>query len=120
MPAEPRDPLLIELIAAIGAGGLEFGSIHDETEYVHGVTLKNPRGVIRIDPSADVVATVLHETIHRMRPRWSERAVRSRTSKILKLLSPSEVDRLYMVIMSTAKQRKVILTTGKRRRRKKR
>lgn len=101
MPPVPRDPLLIEVIAAIGAGRMELGPIHDDTEFVDGYA--EPNGKVRINPAPAVVDTVLHEMLHRMRPAWSERAVRSKATRLMRSLSDPEIDRLHDVILSKAR-----------------
>jgi hypothetical protein len=102
----PRDPLLLEVCVSIGTGGITFGPIHDKREQanVHGM-IEGTRS-ITINPAPDVVDSCLHECIHRMRPSWSERAVKARTTRIMRQLSTQEIDRLYDLILSTAKTRK--------------
>lgn len=95
-----RDPLLIELIAAIGAGNLELGPIHDETYYVDGIC--DDDGRVRINLSHHAVDVCLHECIHRLRPKWKEQTVRQRVGKLLRQMSDQEIDTLYNVIQATA------------------
>lgn len=101
---KPRDPIIHELVAAIGAGKIEIGPIHDDTYYVDGFCRDD--GSIRINPARGVVDTCLHELTHRMRPKWGERTVRSKVGKLMRQLSDAEVDRIYNVILSTAKVKK--------------
>lgn len=109
MPRIPRDPLILELVAAIGAGRIELGPIHDDTEFVHGYAQKN--GVVRINPAASVVDDVLHELTHRMRPKWKEHAVRSRVGRIIRQLSDPEIDTIYTLLLSSAKTRRTPIKT---------
>jgi hypothetical protein len=99
-----RDPILIELVAAIGAGRIEFGPIHYEGEFVHGIARKD--GSIRLNPAIEAVDTVLHECCHRLRPKWSERAVRAKVTRLMRELSMPELDKIYEVLLSTASVRK--------------
>lgn len=101
-----RDPILIELIAAIGAGRIEFGPIHDgrDREFIHGIA--RPDGSIRLNPAISAVDTALHECCHRLRPDWSERAVRTKVTRLMRQLSMPELDRIYEVILSAAHVRK--------------
>jgi hypothetical protein len=108
--AAPRDPLLIELIAAIGAGRIEFGPIHKKGQYVYGFCDDGNDNAIRINPACHVVDTVLHECLHRMRPAWSERSVLAKTKRIMSQLDDAEIDRIYQVILSTAKVSKKVAT----------
>lgn len=100
-PAD-RDPLMLEVVAAIGAGRIELGPIHSEdpSEFIHGLAW--PDGTVRINLAPSVVQTVVHELLHRMRPTWTERAVRAKTTRLIKQLSDAEIDRLYTLVLSTA------------------
>jgi len=101
----PRDPLLIELIAAIGAGRIDSGAIHERGHFVYG-WCDDKNGRVRFNPAPHAVLICLHEMIHRMRPAWTERGVSSRATRLLSQMSDQEVDRLYEVILSTARVRK--------------
>lgn len=104
-----RDPLILELTAAIGAGRITIGPIHDEREFVHGYTFTD--GAIVLNPAASMVEVALHEAMHRLRPAWTERSVRSKVTRILRSLSMKEVDTLYTLILSSAKARKTPIET---------
>lgn len=97
-----RDPLLLEIAAAIGAGNLEIGPIHSDREFVHGVAYTKT-GRIRINPAVEAVDTILHECCHRLRPAWAERTVRAKTTQLMRQLSMAEIDRLYEIALSTAR-----------------
>ena len=109
MKRQPRDPLMIEVIAAIGAGRIEVGPIHSPRQYVYGWCDTNS-GRVRLNPAPHAVEIALHECLHRMRPKWTERGVNSRAKKLLGQLSDQEIDRLYDVIVATAKVRKNVDT----------
>jgi hypothetical protein len=99
--AAPRDPLMLEVMAAIGAGRILIGSIRGhEGEFVHGVCSSD--GEIVINPAVDVTDTAIHECLHRLRPAWSERTVRRRTRRLMNQLSNDEVDKVFEVVMATA------------------
>ena len=102
-----RDPLVLEIAAAIGAGNIEIGPIHVEGEFVHGYTFKN--GTVRIDPVASVVDSLVHELTHRLRPDWTERAVKCKTTQIMRQLSYKEIDKLYELVLVRAQKTKVEL-----------
>jgi hypothetical protein len=106
---QSRDPLLIELIAAIGAGRIDVGPIHAKRQYVYG-WCDTSDGRVRLNPAPHAVEIALHETLHRMRPKWTERSVTSRAKKLLGEMSDQEIDRLYDVIQSVAKVRKHVDT----------
>lgn len=99
----PRDPLMLEIMAAIGAGRILIGSIRGhEGEFVHGIC--SPDGEIVINPSVEIADTAIHECIHRLRPAWSERTVRARTKRLMCQLSHDEVEKVFEVVMATARR----------------
>ena len=107
-----RDTVLLEIAAAIGAGRIAIGHIDmGDNEHVHGVTFSD--GSIVINPAVEIVDTVLHEVLHRLRPAWSERAVRARTRRLMNTLSHAEVECLYTLVMSS------VVSERRRKRRKK-
>ena len=107
---QTRDPILLEVAAAIGAGRITIASIQmGDDEHVHGVTW--PDGGIVINPMVEIVDTVLHECLHRMRPTWSEQTVKARTTRLMRGLSHAEVECLYTLVLSSA------TVKGKRRQR---
>lgn len=95
-----RDPLLLELVAAIGAGNIEIGPLHDDAEFTHGIARGD--GSIRIFEGLNTVETAIHECVHRVRPEWSERAVRAKTTRIMRQLSHREIDKIYELILSVS------------------
>lgn len=99
------DPLLMEVLVALGAGRVAFGAIHADGEVVHGIAEKS--GAITINPAASVVDTAVHELLHRLRPAWSERSVRSRTAKIMRGLTDAEIDKFYELLLVQARRRRL-------------
>lgn len=95
-----RDPLLLEVVAAIGAGNIERGPIHDDDDHILGICDEDGR--IRINEAVAVTSTTIHEAIHRMRPKWSEKQVERRTLAILATLSDQEVETIYNLVLSVS------------------
>lgn len=95
-----RDPLLLEIAAAIGAGGITIGPIHDDDELVHGN--EKPDGRVKINPVIHVCDVTVHELLHRLRPDWTERAVRSKTTRLIRQMSYKELDKLYELVLAKA------------------
>lgn len=98
--------MLVEVIAAIGAGRIELGPIHDPGFHVYGYCDADDNNTIRLNQAPHTVEIAIHEATHRMRPAWTERAVRCRTTRLMNQLSDAEIDTLYNVILSTAQVRK--------------
>ncbi len=99
-----RDPLLLEIAAAIGAGRIRLTSLaSDQHQYVHGVTEED--GTITINPVPATVDTIIHECCHRLRPEWTERGVLRKTKQLMATLSDAEIDRLYVLTEISAKKR---------------
>jgi hypothetical protein len=107
-----RDPLLLEIAAAIGAGRIRIQSIRDDGELCHGYTFKD--GEIVLNPIVEMVDTAVHECLHRLRPAWSEQTVKRTTTKLLRQMSYDEIDKLYTLIGASAKTKRGPLYVGKR------
>jgi hypothetical protein len=88
-----RDPLLLEVAAAIGAGRIAMKRIRG----AHGQCW--PDGRVEIDPRAETVDTLVHELIHRLRPTWTERTVKARTTKLMRQMTWDEMERLYQLLL---------------------
>jgi hypothetical protein len=100
----PRDPLLLEVAAAVGAGRIRFRTLASEDFFVHGMTEDNGR--ITINPAPEIVDTLVHECLHRLRPTWSERAVKAKTTRLMKQLSDAEVEKLFELVLVSAQLHK--------------
>lgn len=96
-----RDPLLLEIAAAVGAGRIRIEPIRSEGCFIHGVTEGDGR--ITINPAIDVVDTLVHECLHRLRPTWSERAVKAKTTRLMRQLSDQEIEKLFELVLVSAK-----------------
>lgn len=94
-----RDPLLLEVVANIGRGRITLGAIHHPSLHVHGYM---EAGYIRINDRISTVDTLLHEVLHRIRPKWSEQTIRSRTAKMMRQLTMAEIDKLYEMVTTSA------------------
>lgn len=103
----PRDPLLLEIAAAVGAGRIRFRTLVSEDVFVHGMTEDNGR--ITINPAPEIVDTLVHECLHRLRPKWSERAVKARTTRLMRQLSDAEIEKLFELVLVAARMRKATL-----------
>jgi hypothetical protein len=68
-----------------------------------------PDGKIRINQTISTVNTLIHECLHRLRPQWSERAVRARTTRLMRQMSYQQIDKLYEIVLSTARHTKEAL-----------
>ena len=99
-----RDPIMLEVAAAIGAGRISIASIENEsgTDWICGYTDRDDRNAIVINPMIDVVDTVIHECLHRMRPKWGEARVRRKTAELMADLSHKELEQVYVLLMTSA------------------
>jgi hypothetical protein len=93
-----RDPLLIEVLTALGAGPVSSVYLIDD-EHPDDVDLLGicSDRAIAINEAAHIVRTLIHELIHRVRPQWSERSVNRRTTQIMRAISHAEIERIYQV-----------------------
>ena len=96
MPSKPRHarpPLMISVLAELGAGRVSEGRIHDKEAFTEGLCIDSKH--IVIDPVPNVVDSLLHEALHRLHPEWSENYVRNRTTFLLRRLTDAEVTQIY-------------------------
>lgn len=107
------DALLIELVAAIGAGHIQSGAIIDDDdeadEVVYGIC--ESVGTVVVDEAVCRSEVLLHEVLHRMRPRWSEAKVNRTAARIFRRLSREQIeaiDRVYLGVRKSRKRPKVI------------
>lgn len=98
-----RDPLLIAVLAELGAGRISEDFVRSELPHVqvHGLM---DGGHIIVNPIHEIVDTLLHEATHRARPDLSEIAVRRRTAKFMRCLTDPEIQAIYDLYQKVAKK----------------
>jgi hypothetical protein len=85
-----RDPLLAELVAAVDTAPVREHPIRDDALLIFGH--HDPAdGSISIHIGLARVLIALHELLHRVRPRWSERTVRTRSVQLLHSLTDDDI-----------------------------
>jgi len=91
-----RDPLLVEVLAALGAVDLRESYLIDgaapKKNFLHGTQCAD---IVTINPAPSIVSTLVHELVHVVRPQWSEKGVRRRTTQLVRQLSHDEVVAIY-------------------------
>lgn len=115
MPRKPPSPtfapgeldrLFVEVVAAFGAAPVDARRIDDEDEpgaITYGVC---EGGRITIDEAPHLVETMLHELVHRMRPRWGERRTLAAERALFARLSREQVEALYSIYLAVRRSRK--------------
>ena len=71
--------------------------------FIEGVCCEN--GEITVNPSVNVVDTLIHELLHRRFPRWSEDRVRLETWRIMKHMSDADIAAWYRKYKRMAKRK---------------
>jgi hypothetical protein len=94
-PPPPRSPRLIRILADLGAGKVTEAYICDATHFVEGLCTPGPRGRVTINPMISVVDTLIHECLHAQCPQWSERSIKTQTTRLMRQLSDAEVQAIY-------------------------
>jgi hypothetical protein len=88
-----RPLLLLRVLAELGAGRIREAYIPSEASYyVDGQTAGQ---AITINPVPEIVDTIIHELLHRLYPRWSEKYIKNRTTYLMKRMTDDEVRLLY-------------------------
>ena len=89
-----RKGLLLQVMSRLGE--LDFEEKYLPMEkgcYTEGMW--HSTGLIVVNPIPHIVDTVLHECLHELYPKYSERAIRSLTGKLMKQLSEDELQAIY-------------------------
>lgn len=105
----PRDPILVEVLASLGAGHITAAPLDDQNEEgltVMGICEQHQRPHVTIDEAQHIVPTLIHELVHRVRPAMTELGVERKTRQILRQLSDREINRIYEVYLGRVKRRK--------------
>jgi hypothetical protein len=95
--------LIVEVLTDFGSGGISEQYICDAKMFVHGITKGR---AITINPAVNVVETLIHECLHRIRPNWSENYVRRTTTWLLRSLSDEQVAQVFCEYNKRVKRRK--------------
>lgn len=86
-----RDPLIDELTHEFDRGFIyEATLVTDDGAHLEGMC-NHENQHITINPKVSIVATLLHELIHRRYPSWSERRVRQAERRAMRQLSQHDV-----------------------------
>ncbi len=88
-----RPLLLLRVLAELGAGRIREAYIPSEPAYFVDGETEGQR--ITINPVPEIVDTIIHELLHRLYPKWSERYIKNRTTYLMTRMSDEEVRLLY-------------------------
>lgn len=105
-----RDPILVEVLAYLGAGRIEARQLLDEDApedvRIYGVCESGVSGrTVTIDEGEHIVETLLHEILHAVRPQWTEQGVRRRTTQLYRQLSQAERAAIYACYLGVTRRR---------------
>lgn len=101
---KPNGPaLLAEVLIALGARKVYERYIPCDDSFVHGLT---DGQTIIVNPAHEVVDTILHETLHTIRPDWSEAYVRNRTTWLMRRMPDEQILQVYQEYQKRAKRPK--------------
>lgn len=88
-----RPLLLLRVLAELGAGRIHEAFIPSERDYYVDGEMEGRK--IVINPIPEIVDTIIHELLHRLYPRWSERYIKNRTTYLMRRMTDDEVQVLY-------------------------
>ena len=63
---------------------------------------------VYVNPVPSQVETIIHELIHRVRPRWGERRVRSTAQQLLSRMDDREVKRWHRQFQKVTRQQRTV------------
>lgn len=87
------DPLILRVCVEIGRGRITEARIDDAQSTQCDGYVENGR--ITINVIHATVDTVIHECLHRLYPSWTEHGVRTRTGRLMRKSSASEIQAIY-------------------------
>jgi len=93
MADAPRHPMLVRVMAELGAARFTEEWIEDKHIFVNGYTEGKH---IWINPAPAVVHTVIHEILHKLKPAWPEAYVEGMATRLLRQLTDREVWAMYL------------------------
>jgi len=94
----PLDDLFIEL----QKGRVYECSVRDPIWIVDGI---QDGDTIYIDPRPSILDTLIHELLHRARPKWSETAVRKHTAYLMNAMTDEQIRRRWWRAYQRTKKR---------------
>jgi hypothetical protein len=91
-----RSPLIVDVLAALGDITIKQKYIidpsHPKSFFLHGT---QTGAAVIVNEAPSIVGILLHEVIHFVRPKWSERAVRRSVTLLLRQLTHEEIQAIY-------------------------
>lgn len=104
MRPDEKPALLVRVLTEIGSGRIYERFLAGQPgERVSGLC-EGPH--IHINPAFDTIDSVIHEALHRLEPRWSERYVRRTTTWLMQRMSDAQIEALYDEYQARKKPRK--------------
>jgi len=106
--AKSRNGLLEELTHELERGRIyEATLITDDGAHLEGMC-NHDNQHITINPQVSIVATLLHELLHRRYPSWSERRVRAEEKRALRALSQQDIQAWYRRYRRAVRKRRPV------------
>jgi hypothetical protein len=100
------DPLLLDVLTALGSASIESGRIVTSDEGVTVMGLCEGQA-ITINEAALVLPIVVHELVHAVRPQATEHAVCCLTARVLRGMSDADVEHVYrLYVMAKRRHRR--------------
>lgn len=101
------DGRLEELLQEFERGRIYEATIVADDAHLEGQT--DPRlQTITIDPKVSIVATLLHELLHRRYPLWSERRVKQEEQRLMGILTLRDVQTWYRRYKRAVRKRRPV------------
>ncbi len=101
--AETFNRLMAELRDELSRGRVYQAEIQSDGELVEGL-YEPGSGNVYVDPSPNVVDTLLHELLHRRYPRWGEKRVSLTAHQLVSAMSATERRNWYRAYRKVAKK----------------
>lgn len=101
------DPRLEELVQEYERGRIYEATIVADDAHLEGQT-DHAKQTITIDPKVSIVATLLHELLHRRYPLWSERRIAREERRLMGLLTLQDIQTWHRRYQRAVRKRRPV------------
>jgi hypothetical protein len=100
-----QEDMMADLWEEMRKGRIVEATVQAFAEHVDGLAV-SPADVIYINPKPAIVATLIHELLHRRWPSWSERRVDREAKRLVSNMTHSEVQKWHRAYQKAKRIRK--------------
>lgn len=84
------DSLMVKVLTRLGELPIRQAYLGRDT-----YAMWEPDGTITINPAIDIADSLVHEILHELFPAWSERQVKTMTTRMIRHLSDAQINAIF-------------------------